>query len=293
MDPSILNNICKTLNCQLDDISGIEAMNQGLTNHSFRFCVRGQKYVYRHPGAGTDQIINRANEAAAEAIARDLGLDSTFVYEDPTIGWKISRFIENAQELDYHDEDQVRQALSLGRKLHESGETLECFFDLMDEAEKIIDLIMEHGAPPFEDFLVLRNAAAAANERAKNRGQRICLCHNDFYSPNFLVTSTSMELIDWEYSGMSDYASDLGTFICCCSDFDYEDALNVLSWYFEREPNGEELLHCISMVAVASFYWFVWAIYRDICGEPVGDYLDLWYRMAWLYSRKSAELSKS
>ena len=46
---------------------------------------------------------------------------------------------------------------------------------------------------------------------------RICLTHNDFFMLNFLIDDQDdMSLIDWEYSGMSDYASDFGTFAVCC-----------------------------------------------------------------------------
>ena len=48
-------------------------------------------------------------------------------------------------------------------------------------------------------------------------GAKRCLTHNDFFHLNFLIDEhDSMYLIDWEYSGMSDYASDFGTFVVCC-----------------------------------------------------------------------------
>ncbi len=41
------------------------------------------------------KIINREAEAFAfGGVARDLGLDDTFLYEDPDEGWKISLYIE-------------------------------------------------------------------------------------------------------------------------------------------------------------------------------------------------------
>ena len=50
----------------------------------------------------------------------------------------------------------------------------------------------------------------------ENDSYKTCLCHCDCYNPNFLIDSNkNMYLIDWEYSGISDPAVDLGTFICC------------------------------------------------------------------------------
>ena len=97
-----------------------------------------------------------------------------------------------------------------------------------------------------------------------------------------------MYLIDWEYSGMSDYASDLGTFICC-SDYGYDEAVRVLEMYFERPLHPEELAHCLSYIALSSYYWFIWALYKDACGAPVGEWLYLWYKNAKLFGRAARE----
>ena len=110
-----------------------------------------------------------------------------------------------------------------------------------------------------------------------------CLCHNDFYSPNFLVRGEEMYLIDWEYSAMSDYASDLGTFICC-SDYSVDEARHVIELYFGRTPTDAEMRHCLAYVALAAYYWFVWALYKESTGDPVGEWLYLWYRTAKAYS---------
>lgn len=112
---------------------------------------------------------------------------------------------------------------------------------------------------------------------AEATGGAKVLCHNGFYASNLLVKGEQMSLIDWEYSGMSDYASDLGTFICCCKDYSYEDALDVLRIYFGREPSREETRHCVAAITLSSFYWFVWALYKDANGSPTGEWLYIWY----------------
>ena len=63
VDSAILDNICRVLDCSRGDVEGIVPIKEGLTNLSFRFVVRGESYVYRPPGVGTDEIINRASEA--------------------------------------------------------------------------------------------------------------------------------------------------------------------------------------------------------------------------------------
>lgn len=54
--------------------------------------------------------------------------------------------------------------------------------------------------------------------------------------------------------------------------------------YFGRAATPEELRHCLAYVALASYYWFVWALYKEASGDSVGEWLYLWYRNAKQYS---------
>lgn len=292
VDSHVMDNICQVLDCVRSDISGIVPIKQGLTNLSFRFTVKGQSYVYRHPGQGTDEIINRASEAASQEVGRRLGIDSTFIYEHPQEGWKISRFLENRTSLDYHDWSQVQTAMTLIRKLHNSGVDTGFPYDMHEATLKTIGLLGAKERTAFRDFEELLAMANRLNALAKEHGRRICLCHNDFYDPNFLVAADGdMQLIDWEYSGMSDYASDLGVFICCCDSYGFDDALRVIQLYFEGEATDEQLFHCIAYTSVISFYWFIWALYKEECGDPVGEYLYIWYKYAKSYGKKALEMA--
>lgn len=290
VNSSIIDNICNVLKCKRPQIVNIVPIKTGLTNLSFRFDVDGQSYVYRHPGAGTDEIINRASEAFSQSVARDLGIDDTFIYQDPQQGWKISRFIEGCDELDYHNVEQVKQALSMGRKLHESGAKSQWTFDVFQKAQEIIELLQNgRSYPHYDDFDELHQAVSRLAKHVAADNVAPCLCHNDFYAPNFLVKQGYMALIDWEYSAMSDYASDLGTFICC-SDYTVEQAKQALSYYFDRTPTPQEECHCLAYVAISGYYWFVWALYKESEGDSVGEWLYLWYRYAKDFSRLALDL---
>lgn len=289
VDSAILDNICRVLDCSRGDVEGIVPIKEGLTNLSFRFVVRGESYVYRHPGVGTDEIINRASEAFSQAIAKKLGIDDTFIHEDPAEGWKISRFIDGCVPFDYHNEDHVRHAMELGRRLHDSGEKSEWSFDVYRDAVAIVELLGRKSYPSFSDREELGRDAGVLDAFVRADRVEPCLCHNDFYSPNFLVRGEEMYLIDWEYSAMSDYASDLGTFICC-SDYSVDEARHVIELYFGRTPTDAEMRHCLAYVALAAYYWFVWALYKESTGDPVGEWLYLWYRTAKAYSALALDL---
>lgn len=289
VDSSIMDNICGVLGCARGDICSIVPIKQGLTNLSFRFEAAGKTYVYRHPGAGTDEIINRESETFSQDVARRLGIDDTFIHEDPVEGWKLSAFIGGCEPFDYHNDDHLRRSMEIARRLHGCGEVSPWDFDVYQKAVEIVGMLH---SKPFEDFDELSAMAAELYDDVCADGVEPCLCHNDFYEPNFLVKGEEMYLIDWEYSAMSDYASDLGTFVCC-SDYDIDDALRAFRFYFGREPTPEEARHCLAYVGISAYYWFVWALYKDASGEPVGEWLYLWYRAAKKFGRVAVDLYRA
>lgn len=280
VDSRILDNICKTLSCSRDDITGVNPIKAGLTNLSVLFEVNGAKYVYRHPGNGTEEIINRKAEAHALQVAKKLGLDATFIYEDEVEGWKISRYIEGCTDFDYRNRDHVAKGLEMIRLLHTSGETSPYSFDFYEEAVKIVRLLRERNYPLPRDFDQLAARAEELGQAMKVDLGKPVLCHNDFYGPNFLVKGGEMQLIDWEYAAMGDYACDLGNFVAQGSGYSVEEACDVLDLYYNRKPTPEEERHCLAAIGIVGYYWYVWAMYKEAMGNPVGDWLYVWYKAA-------------
>ena len=265
-------------------------MKAGLTNLSTLFRVRGEKYIYRHPGNGTDEIVNRKAEAIALGIARDLGLDDTFVYEDPDEGWKISRYVDGCHELDYADRAQVERALRMARTLHTSGKTSPYSFDFYDEGIKIAGILKDMSYPlphGFDAFAARLTALAGAMQA--DAGESV-LCHNDFYAPNFLVHGDEMRLIDWEYAAMGDPACDSGNFVAQGSGYSVKQTLDILPLYYGRQATEVERRHCLAAVGVVGWYWYVWAMYKEAMGNPVGEWLYVWYRAAKVYTAAAEDL---
>ncbi len=289
VDSAILNNIATVLNCAKEDIGGVVSIKQGLTNMSFCFVVDGKKYVYRHPGAGTDKIISRESETFSQSVARKLGLDGTFIHEDPVTGWKLSRFIDGCTPFDYHNQRHVAAAMRIARTLHNSRFRSQWSADQWEKTETVLELLSPQSRATHADFDELLSKMRDVHARTVGDSVTPCLCHMDFYDPNFLVHGDRIELIDWEYSGMSDYAADLGTFICC-SDYTSDQVQEVLRAYFQRDLTHSELAHCLGYVALAGYYWFVWAIYQAQNGSPVGGYLELWHSFAQEYSEQALAL---
>lgn len=145
VDTDIFDSIVQVLGCTKAEIRDVYPLKQGLTNLSCHFRTDAGEYVYRHPGVGTELLIGREGEVAAQTVAKKLGLDDTFIYEDPTRGWKISRFIPDCSQLDPRNCAQVAHAMQMARALHDSDVAVERTFDFYDEAKRYKRLLLEKG----------------------------------------------------------------------------------------------------------------------------------------------------
>lgn len=284
-----LDNIVGVLGCTSADIRDVYPLKQGLTNSSYHFRVGDGEYVYRHPGIGTDELINRACETQAQVWAQHLGLDHTFVHEDEHEGWKISLFIPNCRELDPHNARELEMAARLARRLHESGASVDASFDFYEEALRYRGLLEDDVLPAgFEEELAQITALHQAFQE-DGLGKR-CLCHNDFFSLNMLVDrDDTLSLIDWEYAGMADYAQDLGT-SCVCCELSSDETEALMTAYFGTCPTRGQRGHVYACVAFAGWCWYVWSIYKEACGGHVGPWLDVYHRYAQEYAKRAGEL---
>ena len=88
-------NICKVFQCSEDDIENISQLQAGMTNIVFSFNVNGGKFVYRHPGLGSELLVDRGRETIMQKVVEDIGIDTTLIAMDVEEGWKITRYIEN------------------------------------------------------------------------------------------------------------------------------------------------------------------------------------------------------
>ena len=286
----ILLNICNTLNVTPAEIINIKPIKDGLTNTSFCFDCKGKTYVYRHPGKGTQEYINRLSEAASMRIAAELEIDKTFVVMNEEEGWKISKFIKNARLLDYDDKEDIEKAVQLMTKLHRSGKStpyaIEFEKGLVDFKEKLI----KRNRFEFDDKEELEAMVGKVVGYLEQDQVEHTICHGDCYSPNFLVdVEGNMSLIDWEYSGMGDPTSDIGTFVAC-SDYTLEQAKEFIQIYLEHNPGVASERHFLGIIGLVSYYWFLWALFQESNGKPVGEFLYKWYRYTKQYCAEALRL---
>ena len=93
MNKEVLEIICKLMKVKEDEISDITQLTIGMTNRSYIFTYKNERYIVRIPGVGTDTIINRKEEASVYNAVNGKGICEDIIYINPENGYKISRFI--------------------------------------------------------------------------------------------------------------------------------------------------------------------------------------------------------
>lgn len=313
LDSAIFDNITAVLGCEKSEIRDVYPLKQGLTNLSCHFTTNEGEWVYRHPGVGTEMLVNRAAELEALGTAKLLGLDSTFVFGNAKRGWKISRFVPHCRSLDVHDDAQLKSAMEMARKLHESGATVARRFSFYTEGKSYEQSLRERGGIDVADYGEMERQATELarflDEERAHGGHEGCseddarctcdypddevLCHNDFFSLNFLVAQDGhVDLIDWEYAGMSDYASDFGTF-CVCDQLTEDEMRRALGHYFGRTPTEAEWRHNLAFVGLAGWCWYTWALLKEAEGGDAGEWSLIYYRYSKTYLKRALDLYRA
>lgn len=280
VDSEALTNIAETLGVAKTSITDFYPLKQGITNLSCHFTVDGGEYVYRHPGVGTEKMIDRKAEVKALKLARKLGLDGTFLHADRHRGWKISRFLPTAKQMDPSDPAQLRATMEMSRRLHDSGKKLKRDFDFLTEGLAYEKLLASHGPIDVPGYFDLKEKVVRLKALADADGYPRVPSHNDFFPQNLLIEDDGeIHLIDWEYAGMSDVANDFGTFMVC-AEIPLDTAEVALGYYLGHPPTFEEKRHFFAYIVLAGWCWYVWALAKEAEGDNVGEWLYIYYRHA-------------
>ena len=280
----IIRNIKLVFRCDEEDVVDFRNVNEGLTNTSFIFRIDGEDYIYRHPGDGTERIIDRKNEKTSLETAKRLGFDPTYIYMDVNEGWKISRFVPAFREPDYESFEDSKRVIETMRALHASDAVVDYGMRPWEDALAMEALLKKQDPNCFESFEPLKEKIGRLYELTKTDGVgRICFCHGDTYRHNWmLLPDDSVILIDWEYAGMSDPGIDVGYYIVDAM-YDFGQARAFIREYLGDGYSEAGEFHYMAYTALIAYYWFVWALYRESCGAIMGESLYNWYEMARKY----------
>jgi thiamine kinase-like enzyme len=255
----------------ISSYAGPVARLGGLTNRVYQL----SSAVLRVPGKGTEEYINRANEAVAARLAAEAHVSPDVIYADVTTGFMVTRMISNAvtmsPELFKTRMGSPARAGAVFRKLHTSGGVFPFRFELfamIDDYLKILsgkDVELPAG---YHD--VVKEAQDIRKVIAKNPAP-LAPCHCDPLCENFLDDGTRMWIVDWEYSGMNDPMWDLGDLSVEGNFNDAQDAEMLVS-YFGGAPTAADHGRMVIYKAMCDLLWTLWGLIQHANKNPADDF---------------------
>ncbi|TIS56111.1 phosphotransferase family protein [Mesorhizobium sp.] len=243
----------------------------GLTNLVFKvgdLCLR-------IPGKGTEEYVNRANEAVAAREAARAGVSPDVLHFDEKTGVMVTRFVAGAETMS-PEEFKTRsgspaRAGKAFRKLHTSGAVFPFRFELfamIDDYLKVLSTKDVELPAGYHD--VVREAGVVHSALAANP-LPIVACHCDPLCENFLDTGDRMWIVDWEYSGMNDPLWDLGD-LSVEGKFDAAQDEEMMHAYFGRQPTPAERGRVVIYKAMCDLLWTLWGLIQLANNNPVDDF---------------------
>lgn len=288
LQSDILTIAATALHTTPDQISNITVLKKGMTNRSFLFDCNGHKHIMRIPGEGTDQLINRQEEAQVYQIIRDKKLCDDIEYINPENGYKLTRFLDNARVCDPNDPDDIAKCMKKLRQFHEMKLKVDHHFDLFRQIEFYESLW--NGSPSvYRDYKITKEHVLSLREYIEKHKTEEVLTHIDAVPDNFLFTTSpdgteEIRLIDWEYAGMQDPHVDVAMF-CIYSLYNKRQVDRLIAAYFTEGCSDETRIKIYCYIAACGLLWSNWCEYKRNLGVEFGEYSLRQYRYAKDYYR--------
>lgn len=244
----------------------------GLTNLVFR----AGDYCLRIPGKGTEEYIDRANEAVAAKEAARAGVSPEVVHVDEKTGVMVTRFIDGAvtmsPDLFKSRKGSPARAGEAFRKLHQSGAQFPFRFELFSMIDDYLKILSGKTVDLPEGYHDVLGEAEAVRAALAAHPLPLTACHCDPLCENFLDTGSTMWIVDWEYSGMNDPMWDVGD-LSVEAGFDAAQDAEMIQAYFGGSPRPDQLGRIVIYKAMCDLLWTLWGLIQHANQNPVDDFM--------------------
>jgi thiamine kinase-like enzyme len=243
----------------------------GLTNLVFRL----GEHCLRLPGKGTEDYIDRANEAVAAEEAARAGVSPAVIHADPVTGLMVTQFIHGAATMSPEAfrsrKGSPARAAAAFRRLHTSGAAFPFRFELFAMIDEYLRLLSTKDVALPEGYHDVVREAEAVRAALNAHPLLLAPCHCDPLCENFLDTGDRMWIVDWEYSGMNDPMWDLGD-LSVEGGFDAGQDEEMLRAYFGGAPTDADRGRMVIYKAMCDLLWTLWGLIQLANDNPADDF---------------------
>lgn len=279
--------ICEALAVKPEEVTDITVLKKGMTNRSFLFTCKNKKYIMRIPGEGTDQLINRQQEAEVYHEIDHKNICDDIAYINPQNGYKITEFLEGARTCDPLNEEDVRKCMKRLRDFHELGLKVAHEFDIFGQME-FYETLWDGIPSVYKDYKKTKENVLSLKSYIDAHVGKKVLTHIDAVPDNFLFIEKNgkeeIRLIDWEYAGMQDPHVDVAMF-CIYSLYNKHQVDRLIADYFTEGCDKATKIKIYCYIAACGLLWSNWCEYKRNLGVEFGEYSLRQYRYAKDYYR--------
>lgn len=283
LNTDAIATIAEAMQVNPNEITDITVLKKGMTNRSFLFTCKDKKYIMRIPGEGTDQLINRREEAAVYSQLQGKDICDDIAYMNPENGYKITAYLEGARVCDPDNVEDLTRCMEKLRGFHSQGLQVEHTFDVFKQIGFYESLW--NGAPSvYEDYRKTKEQVFSLIPYIQEHKLPYVLTHIDAVPDNFLFVGDEIRLIDWEYAGMQDPHVDIAMF-CIYSLYNREQVERLIDLYFPEGCKTADRIKIYCYIAACGLLWSNWCEYKRQLGVEFGEYSLRQYRFAKDYYR--------
>ena len=286
-----IQTICDVFQVEADEVTNITVLKKGMTNRSFLFECKDQKYIMRIPGEGTDQLIDRKQEASVYHVIRDKNICDDIVFIDSDNGYKITKYIKNARVCDPFNQEDIKKCMKYLKYFHEMKLKVNHEFNIFRQLE-FYEKLWNGNPSIYKDYRKTKEHILSLKSYIDEHAAEKVLTHIDAVPDNFLFAEIEGEnqirLIDWEYAGMQDPHVDIAMF-CIYSLYNRRQIDQLISIYFDGQCDNIVKIKIYCYIAVCGLLWSNWCEYKRNLGVEFGEYSLRQYRYAKDYYKIAYE----
>lgn len=295
LQSNAIHTISEALHVPVEQITDITTLKKGMTNRSFLFTCSGQKYIMRIPGEGTDQMINRAEEADVYRTIEDKGLCDDIVYINPNNGYKITKYLNDSRVCDPLDRADIKKCMTVLKRFHNMDLKVNHDFNIFGQIA-FYESLWNGKQSVYRDYKKTKEHVFSLQTYIDKHVEKKVLTHIDAVPDNFLFTKDAtgkeeIRLIDWEYAGMQDPHVDIAMF-CIYALYDKQQVDALIDIYFDGHCPAETRIKIYCYIAACGLLWSNWCEYKQQLGVEFGEYSLKQYRYAKDYYRFAVQAMK-
>lgn len=249
-------------------IKAIEKLG-GMNNKNYKIYTNIKNFVFRLPGKGSNESVNRESEIFNIEVACKIGLDCKTIYFNSKSGLKITEYIQHGETFSIDTakmENNMELMAYALNTLHNSKEKFYNDFKPFIGIKQYKNTIIKKEESLLQNYIYLDKIVNILFRKMEEVPMEYVPSHLDAWPENFVKGEDKIYLIDWEYSANYDRLWDVASISLEC-EYSKDKERLFLSKYFNGKTSEKEIEKMNVLKVLMDMYWSMWALSKVSSGD--------------------------